>query len=58
MNTTLQLDEAPPENTDVMDIAHGIISAIDAAGPAEIVLITQGIQIDPDDDFDDSTENP
>lgn len=41
------LDSAPPTNKDVLSVADGIIHCIDAAGPAEIMMITSGVQIDP-----------
>jgi hypothetical protein len=37
------LEKQPPPNPDVESVAHQIIHAIDAAGPAEILLVTAGI---------------
>ena len=41
------LKSSPPENKDVESVADGLIHSIDAAGQAEILLITAGVSTDP-----------
>jgi hypothetical protein len=42
------LEDEPPENKDVLDVAHQVIHAIDAGGKAEIMLITSGVTQEPE----------
>lgn len=44
-----QIQDGPPEDEDVLSVAHQVIHAIDAGMPAEILLTTAGVSQDPEE---------